>query len=82
MQNITSGEYLVAIGVELFKRYPVDERTTENNTEISIEWQHGRYLGKSILDIDMYSSIAYQHTNHLNNLLQLHLILLQHIYSS
>ncbi|MBQ5445696.1 MAG: hypothetical protein IIT48_03395 [Lachnospiraceae bacterium] len=55
MQNITSGEYLVAIGVELFKRYPVDERTTENNTEISIEWQHGRYLGKSILDIDMYS---------------------------
>lgn len=55
MQNITSGEYLLAIGVELFKRYPVDERTTENNTEISIEWQHGRYLGKSILDIDMYS---------------------------
>lgn len=55
MQDTKSREYIVAIDVKAFKRYPSNEIPNNSNTEIGIMWEHGRYLGKNLIDIDIYS---------------------------
>lgn len=55
MQNVKTKEYLVAIGVNKYKTYPKGEMPDKDNTETGIMWEHGRYLGNELIDIDMYS---------------------------
>lgn len=50
--NERSGEFVAAIGVSLFMRFPELEAPTENNLQYGIEWSSGIYLGKTPSYID------------------------------
>lgn len=50
--NERSGEFVAAIGVSFFVRFPKMETPTENNLQYGIEWSSGLYLGKTPSFID------------------------------
>lgn len=52
LMNTASGNFLVAEGVQSFKRYPKDETPTEDNVEYGIEWGSGVYLSATPSEID------------------------------
>ncbi len=47
-----SGQFIVALGMEFYKRYPKGEESTEDNTVVGIEWGNGRYYGYTPSEID------------------------------
>lgn len=52
MMNMASGQFLVAVGLQYFSRYPSDGEYTKDNAEVGIEWGHGVYLSEMPSEID------------------------------
>ncbi len=47
-----NGDFIVAIGVNLYKRHPKSEIESVSNTSYGIEWEHGIYCGPTPSAID------------------------------
>lgn len=47
-----SGNFTVAIGAGMYKRYPKGEEPTEDNAMTCLEWDHGVYLGNTPSQFD------------------------------
>lgn len=47
-----SGNFTVAIGAGMYKRYPKGEVPTEDNAMTCLEWDHGVYLGNTPSNFD------------------------------
>ena len=52
MMNMASGQFLVAVGVQCYSRYPYAGEYTKENAETGIEWGHGVYLSATPSEID------------------------------
>ena len=52
MMNMASGEFMVAIGMQYFSRYPYAGEYSKDNAEVGIEWGHGIYLSATPSEID------------------------------
>lgn len=52
MMNMASGQFLVAVGLQYFSRYPSAGEYTEENEEIGIKWGYGVYLSATPSEID------------------------------
>lgn len=52
MMNMASGQFLVAVGLQYFSRYPKAGEYTKENAEVGIEWGHGVYLSEIPSEID------------------------------
>ena len=52
LMQMNTGMFVVAEGIEAYKRYPKDEMPTAENTQTGIEWGNGVYLGTDISAID------------------------------
>lgn len=52
MMNMASGQFLVAVGVAYYDRYPYAGEHTKENAETGIEWGHGHYLTAKPSEID------------------------------
>lgn len=52
MMNMASGQFVAAIGVQYYARYPHAGEYTEENAEVGIEWGHGVYLSATPSEID------------------------------
>lgn len=47
------GQYIVAVGISMYERYPREGNKTEDNTIKGVEWGHGIYLGNDLMKIDL-----------------------------
>jgi len=52
LMNMASGQFLVAVGVQCYSRYPYAGEYTKENAETGIEWGHGVYLSATPSEID------------------------------
>lgn len=52
MMNMASGQFMVAVGVQYYSRYPYAGEYTKDNAESGIEWGHGVYLSATPSEID------------------------------
>lgn len=52
MMNMVSGQFLVAVGLQYYSRYPHAGEYTKDNAEVGIEWGHGVYLSATPSEID------------------------------
>lgn len=52
MMNMASGQFLVAVDVQYYSRYPYKGEYTKDNAETGIEWGHGVYLSATPSEID------------------------------
>lgn len=52
MMNMASGQFMVAVGVQYYSRYPFAGEYTKDNAESGIEWGHGVYLSATPSEID------------------------------
>ncbi len=52
MMNMASGQFLVAVDVKYYSRYPYAGEYTKDNAETGIEWGHGHYLTVKPSEID------------------------------
>lgn len=52
LRDEESGNFVVALGVLMFVRYPRGTEAKEGNCQVGIEWEHGVYLGNTPSDID------------------------------
>ena len=52
LQDELSGDFVVAVGVQLFARHPRGTEAKEENCLIGIEWGHGVYLSSTPSAID------------------------------
>lgn len=52
VMDAASGNFTVAIGAGMYKRYPKGEEPTEDNAMTCLEWDHGVYLGNTPSMID------------------------------
>ena len=52
MMNMASGQFMVAVGVQYYSRYPYAGEYTKDNAESDIEWGHGVYLSATPSEID------------------------------
>ncbi len=52
MMNMASGQFLVAVGLKYYSRYPYAGEHTKENAETGIEWGHGIYLSAIPSEID------------------------------
>lgn len=52
VMDAESGNFTVAIGAGMYKRYPKGEEPTEDNAMTCLEWDHGVYLGNTPSMID------------------------------
>lgn len=52
MMNMASGQFLVAVDVQYYSRYPYAGEYTKDNAESGIEWGHGVYLSATPSEID------------------------------
>ena len=52
LMNMASGQFLVAVGVQYYSRYPYAGEYTKENAETGIEWGHGVYLSATPSEID------------------------------
>lgn len=50
--NERNGEFVAAIGVSFYVRFPEMEAPTDNNLQYGIEWSNGLYLGRTPSTID------------------------------
>lgn len=48
VMDMKSGSLTIALGVTEYKRYPKDEKPTNDNTTIGVSWEHGIYLGSTL----------------------------------
>ena len=44
VMDLKNGSLTVALGTNTYRRYPKDQEPTEDNTVLSISWEHGIYL--------------------------------------
>lgn len=51
VMDMKSGSLTIALGATEYKRYPKDEEPTKDNTTIGVSWEHGIYLGLSLIHI-------------------------------
>ena len=52
MMNMASGQFMVAVGLQYYSRYPYAGEYTKDNAEVGIEWGHGVYLSATPSEID------------------------------
>lgn len=52
MMNMASGQFLVAVGVQYYFRYPNAGEYIKDNAEAGVEWGHGVYLSATPSEID------------------------------
>ncbi len=52
LMSLTDSQFIVGRGVQLYERYPKDERPDNDSMVTGIEWDHGVYLGQNITGID------------------------------
>lgn len=52
LMQMNTGMFVVAEGIEAYKRYPKDDMPTAENTQTGIEWGSGIYLGNDIASIN------------------------------
>lgn len=48
VMDMKSGSLTIALGATEYKRYPKDEKPTNDNTTIGVSWEHGIYLGSTL----------------------------------
>lgn len=48
VMDMKSGSLTIALGATEYKRYPKDEKPTNDNTTIGVSWEHGIYLGSML----------------------------------
>lgn len=48
VMDMKSGSLTIALGATEYKRYPKDEKPTNDNTTIGVSWEHGIYLGATL----------------------------------
>lgn len=48
VMDMKSGSLTIALGATEYKRYPKDEKSTNDNTTIGVSWEHGIYLGSTL----------------------------------
>lgn len=48
VMDMKSGSLTIALGTTEYKRYPKDEKPTNDNTTIGVSWEHGIYLGSTL----------------------------------
>lgn len=52
VMGMTDSQIIVGLGVQLYGRYPKDERPDSDSMVTGIEWDHGVYLGNDITAVD------------------------------
>ena len=48
VMDMKNGSLTIALGATEYKRYPKDEKPTNDNTTIGVSWEHGIYLGSTL----------------------------------
>ena len=48
VMDMKIGSLTIALGATEYKRYPKDEKPTNDNTTIGVSWEHGIYLGSTL----------------------------------
>lgn len=48
VMDMKSGSLTIALGATEYKRYPKDEKSTNDNTTIGVSWEYGIYLGSTL----------------------------------